>query len=141
MSTTLREAERVIGFSKTAFEIDGVSRNGDNQIKYQVLLIKNRFYLSPDNSQLLNGLNTEQISKPTNLDYALTYDDALSIFNSKNYEDPPMRGRQSMSPLKKLGLVYIKENKVGKIIHEESLFLYGFRHRYNSKKWFFPLIF
>lgn len=112
MSTTLREAERVIGFAKTAFEIDGEPWNKENQIKYQVLLIKNRFYLSPDNTQSLNGLNTEQISKLTNLDYALTYDDALSIFNSKNYEDPPMRGRQSMSPLKKLGLVYIKENKV-----------------------------
>ena len=61
MSTTLREAERVIGFAKTASELSGEEWNKENQIKYQILLIKNRFYLSPDNTQSLNKLNSEQI--------------------------------------------------------------------------------
>ena len=112
MSTTLREAERIIGFAKTAYELDGAIWNKENQIKYQVLLIQNRIYLSPDNTQSLNGLSQHQISILSNLDHNLTYDEAQSIFVAKNYEDPPMRGRQSMSPLKKLGLVYIKEKKI-----------------------------
>ena len=49
MSKTLREAERVIGFAKTAFEIDGEPWNKDNQIKYQALMevyiLSNGFYM------------------------------------------------------------------------------------------------
>lgn len=112
MSTTLREAERIIGFAKTAHEMNGEIWNRENQVKYQVLLIKNRFYLSPDNTQSLNGLSRLQIDLLSNLDHDFTYEEALSIFEAKNYEDPPMRGRQSMNPLKKLGLVYIKNNRV-----------------------------
>ena len=32
------------------------------------------------------------------------------IFNSKNYTDPSMRGRQSFNPFKKLGFVYLENN-------------------------------
>ena len=42
----------------------------------------------------------------------MTYEQAESIFISKDYLDPSMRGRQSMSPLYKLGLVYIVNKKV-----------------------------
>jgi len=112
MSTTLREAERVIGFAKTASEMSGEEWNRENQIKYQILLIKNRYYLSPDNTQSLNKLNSEQIRILTDVNYIMTYEEAESIFLAKEYEDPPMRGRQSMSPLKKLGLVYIEDNKI-----------------------------
>jgi len=112
MSTTLREAERIIGFAKTAYEMNGEVWSKQNQIKYQVLLIKNRFYLSPDNTQSLNGLNTHQIAILSDINHELSFEEAMSIFNAKNYEDPPMRGRQSMSPLKKLGLVYINNNRI-----------------------------
>lgn len=37
----------------------------------------------------------------------MTYELAREIFDAKEYNDPPMRGRQSMTPLIKLGLVYI----------------------------------
>ena len=37
----------------------------------------------------------------------MTYEEAKGIFEAKEYQDPPMRGRQSMAPLIKLGLVYI----------------------------------
>ena len=37
----------------------------------------------------------------------MTYEEARGIFEAKEYQDPPMRGRQSMAPLTKLGLVYI----------------------------------
>lgn len=112
MSTTLREADRIIGFAKTAFELNGEIWNKENQIKYQVLLIKNRHYLSPSNQQSFNNLNNEQIELLSDLNHDFSFGEAFDIFNAKNYADPPMRGRQSLSPLKKLGLVYIKNNKI-----------------------------
>ena len=40
------------------------------------------------------------------------FEQAEVIFNSKNYTDPAMRGRQSINPLKKMGLVNIVDQKV-----------------------------
>ncbi|MEE1048284.1 MAG: AlwI family type II restriction endonuclease [Clostridia bacterium] len=108
MSTTVREAERIIGFLKTAIELDGQIWNKENQEKFQVLLIKNRQYLNdPDNRQSFNKLSDKQaqILKDKSID--MTYEQARGIFDTKEYNDPPMRGRQSMAPLTKLGLVYI----------------------------------
>lgn len=42
----------------------------------------------------------------------LTYNEALTIFNYQNYKDPSMRGRTSLSPLKKLGFVDIVNGNV-----------------------------
>lgn len=51
-------------------------------------------------------VNAEQsrILKDKTID--MSFEDAKGIFEAKNYEDPPMRGRNSMAPLRKLGLVY-----------------------------------
>lgn len=129
MSTTVREADRVLGFLNTANELDGQIWNKDNQIKFQILLIKNRQYLNDEtNTQTFNKLSPEQIDLLKNKAIDLTYEQAESIFNSKNYKDPDMRGRNSMSPLKKLGLVfivndYIKVTNVGKkLINGDILF-------------------
>ena len=106
MSTTIREAERIIDFVETALEIDGQIWNKSTQIKYQILLIKNRKYLNdPDNTQSFNKLNAEQTEWLRNKAVDMTYEQAESIFNSKEYQDPAMRGRNSMAPLYKLGLV------------------------------------
>lgn len=108
MSTTVREAERIIGFLKTAIELDGSTWDSDNQERFQILLIKNRQYLNdPENTQSFQRLSNEQaqILKDKSID--MTYEQAREIFAAKEYVDPPMRGRQSMAPLTKLGLVYI----------------------------------
>lgn len=108
MSTTVREADRIIGFLKTAIELEGEIWNRENQEKFQVLLIKNRQYLNdPDNTQSFNKLSSEQVFLLKDKSIVMTYEDAKDIFEAKEYEDPPMRGRQSMAPLTKLGLVYI----------------------------------
>ena len=108
MSTTVREAERIIGFLQTAVELDGEIWNNENQKKFQILLIKNRQYLNnPDNTQTFSKLNNEQAELLKDKSIAMTYQQAKDIFDTKKYNDPPMRGRQSMSPLTKLGLVYI----------------------------------
>lgn len=112
MSTTIREGERIVGFLKTACELEGKFWNEENQIKFQILLIKNRQYLNnPDNRQIYNKLNSEQCSWLRNKEVEMTYEQAKSIFDSKRYKDPSMRGRQSMSPLVKLGLVYMIGDK------------------------------
>lgn len=108
MSTTVREAERIIGFLKTAIELDGEIWDKLNQERFQVLLIKNRQYLNdPDNAQSFNKLSEEQIRILKDKSIDMTYELAREIFDAKKYNDPPMRGRQSMAPLIKLGLVYI----------------------------------
>ena len=130
ISTTIREAERITGFLKTALEIDGETWDSDTQAKFQILLVKNRQYLNdPDNSQIYGRLNEEQCELLRNKALSMTYEQAEGIINAKNYEGgPAMRGRQSMSPLYKLGLVYIVDGKVNvtdtgrKLINEEISF-------------------
>ncbi len=112
MSTTVREAERIIGFLKTAMELDGEIWDQANQERFQVLLIKNRQYLNdPDNPQCFHRLNDEQAKLLKDKSISMTDEEARGIFDAKRYQDPPMRGRQSMSPLTKLGLVYIVGKK------------------------------
>ena len=114
MSTTIREAERIVGFLQTAAEIEGKVWNDETQAKFQVLLVKNRQYLcDPDNKQIYNRLNDEQCELLRDKSIKMTYEQAEGIIKAKNYVGgPAMRGRQSMSPLYKLGLVYIIDEKV-----------------------------
>lgn len=112
MTTTIREAERIPAFLKTAKEIENEEWNTNTQIKFQILLIKNREYLNTDSTQTFNGLKESQINLLKDKTINMSYEQAEDIFNTKNYSDPPMRGRQSMSPLEKLGLVDRSERKI-----------------------------
>ena len=92
ISTTIREAERIIGFLKTACELDSEIWNTETQIKFQILLIKNRQYLNdPDNTQSFNKLSTKQTELLKNKSINMTYEQAKDIFVAKEYNDPPMR--------------------------------------------------
>ncbi len=107
MSTTVREAERIIGFLQTAAQLDGTLWNSETQCRFQILLIQNHEYLKDsDSAQVRNGLSKEQVHALSEWSKDMSYDMAESIFKAKDYTDPAMRGRQSMSPLVKLGLVY-----------------------------------
>lgn len=113
MTTTIREAERIPAFLKTAKEIENETWNRDTQIKFQILLIKNREYLNTDSTQTFSKLNSTQINLLKDKSIEMTFEQAKNIFETKQYNDAPMRGRQSMSPLEKLGLV---DRSSGKII-------------------------
>lgn len=117
VSTTIREAERIPDFIKTAKEIENEEWNNETQIKFQILLIKNRQYLHTGRTQDFKKLTDEQIELLKDKSIKMTYEQAEEIFNTKEYRDPPMRGRQSMSPLVKLGLV---SKNSGKIIITET---------------------
>ena len=102
ISTTVRNPVRLRGFLKILKQLEGEDFTKENQIKYQILLIKERLY------------------KPINIPqkYQKYYDDptleipfsiAKDIFEYQNYEAPPMRGRQSVNPLNKLGFAIARE--------------------------------
>ena len=65
MTTTIREAERIPAFLKTAKEIENEEWTKETQIKFQILLIKNREYLNTDSTQTFNKLSPEQIKVAT----------------------------------------------------------------------------
>ncbi|MBN2020188.1 MAG: hypothetical protein JW749_08185 [Sedimentisphaerales bacterium] len=77
--------------------LEGQNFTRDNQVKYQVLLIQKKVY-EP------TGLPTtyQNLFKDPNPD-SISYEKAQEIFDYKKYEDPPMRGRQSVNPLNKMG--------------------------------------
>jgi hypothetical protein len=87
----------------------------ENQINFQISLIQHRLYGHNENTgfsqQFLNGLSEAHKEMFTDFSHTLTFEEAKEIFDSKNYTDPAMRGRQSFNPLKKFGFVRLK-NKV-----------------------------
>lgn len=106
-STTIRNPERITSFFKTIVDLEGEEWNEDNQIRFQVLLIKNRFY-KPTSEKL----NNHQIAILDDPSYEMSEEEAKDIFDSKGYVDPAMRGRTSFDPLEKVGLVSLINNVV-----------------------------
>lgn len=109
ITTTLRNPERIRNFLIVLKALEGQEWNEENQIKYQILLIKDRFYGLTN--QFYNGLSKKHIELLSGPD-PISYNEAKEIFYSKNYEDPAMRGRQSINPIKKVGLARIGSGKI-----------------------------
>ncbi len=111
ITTTLRNPERLRDFLIVLKQLENKKWDLENQKAYQILLIKERVYGYGSN-QFYNGLTQKQIDLIDDPTKEITFVQAEDIFNTKNYEDPSMRGRQSINPLKKLGFVVIKNEKV-----------------------------
>ncbi len=109
ISTTVRNAERIRNFLLVLRDLENQEWNNESQIRYQILLIQNRYYGLTN--QFFNDLSPEQIALLQSAD-EMSYEQAEEIFNAKGYEDPAMRGRQSLNPLKKLGLAHIVDGRV-----------------------------
>lgn len=108
ISTTVRNPERLRGFLRVLKEIEGQPFNFYNQIKYQIFLIQNRLYKP-------TKLNAEQKEYFDNIETEMPFSVAEEIFNAqggeaKGYEDPAMRGRNSVAPLNKMGLCIAKNS-------------------------------
>ncbi|MBT3412913.1 MAG: AlwI family type II restriction endonuclease [Candidatus Jacksonbacteria bacterium] len=99
-------------------EFSGLEWTRENQINFQIALIQHRLYGHNEDTgfsnQFLLGLSDEHKEIFTNFSHNLTFKEAREIFDSKNYTDPSMRGRQSFNPFKKFGFVLL-ENGVVKI--------------------------
>lgn len=111
ITTTLRNPERLRSFLIVLKQLEDKNWDLENQRKFQILLIKERVY-GYGNTQFYNGLTKEQIDLIDDQTKEISFEKAEEIFNAKNYEDPAMRGRQSINPLKKIGLVVIKDKKI-----------------------------
>jgi hypothetical protein len=111
VTTTMRNPERLVGFLKVLAKIDGRVWDSLTQEHYQILLIQYREY-GYGNPQFYRGLPQNIVDLINDTKNEIPYNIAKAAFKLKNYEDPPMRGRQSMNPLKKLGFATIKDNRI-----------------------------
>ena len=111
VTTTMRSPERLVGFLKVLTELDNCIWNNETQERYQIKLIQHREY-GYGSVQFYRGLPRNIVDLIDDTTKEIPYDIAETIFKSKHYEDPPMRGRQSMNPLKKLGFIAIKDGKI-----------------------------
>jgi len=102
ISTTVRNPERLRDFLKALKKLEGQDFNKDNQIKYQILLIQEKLYKPLDIPQKFRKYYD-------NPEFHIPYKEAEEIFYAQDYEDPPMRGRQSVNPLNKLGFSIARE--------------------------------
>lgn len=124
ITTTVRNPDRLRDFLLALRELEGEEWNPASQERYQIILIQNRLY-GYGNPQFYNGLSSEQIALIDNLSEPISYEVAKGIFEGKGYEDPSMRGRQSINALKKYGFVTTGEGKVlitplGRILMDEQ---------------------
>lgn len=137
-STTLRSPDRIVDFLEVINSLEGQEWNRENQEKFQVLLIQHRKYV-PEKK----GLSEDSISILENAEIKMTYEQARKIFDEKNYQDPPMRGRTSFAPLKELGLAYINDenkiciSKVAKQIIDKTIDFSDFFLKW-AMKWQYP---
>jgi len=105
ISTTVRNPERLRDFLGVLKILEGEFFNLKNQIKYQIILIQNKVY-EPTN------LTKEQKEYFDDIEKEMPFSIAKEIFDAKNYNDPPHRGRQSFNPLKKFGFATIIDGKI-----------------------------
>ncbi len=102
ISTTVRNPERLRDFLRVLKTLEGKEFNEDNQILFQVLLIKERLY-KPNNIPLKYKKYYEDVERKIPIKVA------RQIFEYQEYQDPPMRGRQSVNPLNKLGFAIARQ--------------------------------
>ncbi len=111
ISTTLRNPERIRNFLIALRDFENKIWNESTQISFQINLIKLKFY-GYGNTQFENTLSQEHKNILNDVNHEISFEEAREIFESKNYEDPAMRGRTSFKPLEKIGVAFIKDNKV-----------------------------
>ena len=103
ISTTVRNPDRLRNFLNVLKQLEGQPFSSNNQIKYQILLIQNKLYKP-------GVLTKEQRTYFDNIEKEMSFEVAKKIFVAQNYIDPAMRGRNSVSPLNKIGLCIAKNS-------------------------------
>lgn len=106
ISTTVRNPERLRDFLSVLKNLEGQPFDSENQIKYQILLIQNKLYKPTD----LTKVQEEYFD---DIEKEMPFTVAKEIFDNQNYEDPAMRGRNSVAPMNKMGLCIAKNSAEG----------------------------
>lgn len=130
ISTTVRNPDRIPEFLKAAEPILGQLWTDETMIRYICELIRRRLY-TPLN------MTDEQLALFEDFDTDISLKEAKDIFDSKNYVDPPMRGRTAIAPLRDLGLIVlspeVKLTKLGEDLNSEKVSLQEVLINYNLK--------
>jgi hypothetical protein len=130
ISTTVRNPERIPDFTEAVEAIAGRTWDKDTQVEFMYELIRRRLY-RPMN------LTDEQIDMVDDVERVMTTAEAQEIFESQHYEDPPMRGRTAMAPIRDMGLVDLKPSvrwtDLGKSLVEQKITLQDALLNYNLK--------
>lgn len=114
ISTTIRNPYRLRDLLSICRQLEGRLWDTNSQVDYQILLIQNRLY-GFKSHQFYEDQPTPLIDRFDDEKIPLRYEEARELFLRKNYEDPPIRGRQSLNPLKKFGFVVAEKNRSIKI--------------------------
>lgn len=102
ISTTVRNPERLKEFLAVLKNLEGEEFDNKTQIRYQILLIKEKLYKPTKIPNKYKNIFEDMRSE-------IPLDVAQEVFDYQKYEDPPMRGRQSVNPLNKLGFSIARE--------------------------------
>jgi hypothetical protein len=118
ISTTLRSPERLKAWTAGFLPFQGQKWDDELMMNYQSELIRLRAY-EP------TKLTPEELDAYEDTSVEMTHSYARAIFDSRNYVDAPIRGRQSMSIVRWLGLVRVlpevRLTESGKALVEEKL--------------------
>jgi hypothetical protein len=106
ISTTVRNPERLRDFLGVLKQLEEQPFNSENQIKYQILLIQSKLYKPSE-------LTKKQKEYFDDVEKEMPFEVAKEIFDTQNYEDPSMRGRNSVAPMNKMGLCIAKNSVEG----------------------------
>ena len=128
ISTTVRNPERLRDFLGVLKKLEGQPFDSANQIKYQILLIQHKLYEPTD----LTKVQEEYFD---DIEKEMPFTMAKEIFDAQNYEDPAMRGRNSVAPMNKMGLCIAKNSAEG--VKITSLGEYFLSEDYDLGKLFF----
>ena len=101
ISTTVRNPERIPDFIQAVGAIAGSQWDKQTQMALMHELIRLRLY-KPTN---MTAVQSELFEDS---DQEMSTNQAAQIFDSQNYEDPPMRGRTAIAPIRDMGLVRLK---------------------------------
>ena len=107
ISTTVRNPDRVRGFLEVLENFEGIEFNEKQQINFQIALIKKKLYKPIDLNETLSGY----YNSPSDM----TDKQAKEVFEHMQKkstvlkDDPGLRGRTSIAPLSKMGLVVSKQ--------------------------------
>ena len=104
ISTTVRNRERLREFLEVLKMFEGKPFTKECQINYQICLIQQKLYIP----KLIPSVYKDYYEDPNAV---MPFEVAQKIFKLQKYEDPPMRGRQSVNPLNKLGFAIARENE------------------------------
>jgi hypothetical protein len=135
ISTTVRNPERIPGFLQVIKGLEGRSWNDSTKLNLMYELIRNRLYRP-------NDMSDEQCEMFEDVDQTMTRSQAKAIFDQQNYEDPPMRGRTAIAPLRDIGVVRVvptvQISNIGKLLIDGKLSLQDVLLNY-LLKWELPI--